>query len=150
MTSSPTSSPESSDRPRIVDIAFWCLVAGAVLMLVGGLMAIGTSYGALSSVSATADELRSFLTMRLVNGVAAAVAAAVLAFLAGRARRGDARFRLAAMGMVFAIFVVFGVLGLLTGLTTWIILAAVLPMLVGEVLLTFPTARDWYDEDGLS
>ncbi len=148
-----TSSPESSNRPRVVDIAFWCLIGGAVIMLVGGLMSASTDYDALRSVisaSFTDDEVRSFVTMRRYNGIGAAVAAVALAFLAGRARRGDARFRLAAMALVFAVFVVFGVLGVLAGVTTLVILAGLLPMLVGVVLLTRPAARDWYAEEGRS
>ncbi len=30
------SAPTSSGRPRIVDLGFWCFMAGAVIMIVGG------------------------------------------------------------------------------------------------------------------
>lgn len=146
-----TSSPASPDRPRVVDIAFWCFVGGAVIMMVGGLMSASTSYEfARSAIPATVadDQVRSYLTIYRYSGVGLAVAAAALAFLSGRARRGDERFRRAAMAMVAAIVVLVLLLALVVGVANPVILLALLPMLVGLVLMTRRPARDWYASRG--
>ena len=110
-----TSPPEPSNRPRLVDVAFWCFVAGAVVMIVGGLTAAAATFeSARSAIDATVsdEQVRSFLTVYRLSGMGFVLAAGALAFLAGRARRGDARFRLAVQGLSFALVVVVGLLAL--------------------------------------
>jgi CDP-diglyceride synthetase len=110
-------------RPRVVTAAFWCWLVASLLLIVGGLLAASV---ALPAVYRGA-------------GVITALAGAGLAFLAGRSRQGDARFRRAAVVLSLTIVVlvalvaVFGVVHVLT-------LLAVLPLNAGTVLITRPAA----------
>ncbi len=146
-----TPSPQSSKRPRTVDIAFWCFVGGAVIMIAGGLMAATATYDVARAAlpdSISDEAVREYLTIYRYSGGGAAVAAAVLAFLAGRARRGDARSRMATFGLVFAILVVVLLLAIGVGVAQPLVLLALLPMLVGVAVFIRPAARDWYARDG--
>lgn len=143
--------PVPTERPRVVDVAFWCLAAGAVMMTVGGLIAASTTYDAArAAIDATVgdDQVRSYLTVYRVSGMISVSAAAALAFLAGRARRGDTRFRLATLGLAFAIVVVVGLLAVGVGVAQPLTVLSLLPILVGAVLFTRPAARTWYESEG--
>lgn len=143
--------PEPPTRPRLVDAAFWCFIGGAVIMIVGGLMASATTFeSARAAIDPTiADEqVRSFLTVYRVSGMGSVLAAAALAFLAGRARRGDARFRLATLGLSFATVVVIGLLAFAVGFVEPLIALALLPILVGAALFSVPAVRTWYESEG--
>lgn len=145
-----TSPPAPQKRPRVVDIAFWLLIVGATVMIVGGLMALTATYDAArASIPDTVsdDDVRNYLTIYRSSGVGVAAAAAALAFFAGRARRGDARSRRATFGLVFAILVVVLLLAVGIGVAHPLVLLALLPMLVGVSLSAGPTARTWYVED---
>ncbi|HEY9267686.1 MAG TPA: hypothetical protein VIQ11_24110, partial [Mycobacterium sp.] len=57
--------PVPPNRPRLVDIAFWCFIVGAVIMIVGGLMASTASFEAARAAinpSVGDDQVRSYLT----------------------------------------------------------------------------------------
>lgn len=140
-----------SDRPKLVDVAFWCFLVGAVIMIVGGLMAATATFEAARSAidtSVSDEQVRTFLTVYRVSGVGSALAAGALAFLAGRARRGDARFRLATLGLSFATVVVVGLLGFGFGAAQPFVLLSLLPILVGAALLAVPAVRTWYESEG--
>ena len=110
-------------RPRVVTAAFWCWVAASLLLLLGGLIAAS-------------------LNMPVVfrgAGVIFAIAGAALAFLAGRARGGDTRFRRAALALSMAIVVLIALAGVLQ-LANGITLLAVFPLVAGTVLITRPAA----------
>lgn len=139
--------PTPSSRPRIVDLAFWCFVAGAVIMIVGGLMATTATYDAARSAipSTVSDEqVRNYLTIYRFSGVGSILVAGALAFLAGKARRGDARFRLATLALGFAAVVVTGLLAIGVGVAQPLILLGLLPVLVGALLFVQPAARLWF------
>jgi hypothetical protein len=145
---SPLQPPTSEPRPRIVDVAFWCFIGGAVVMIAGGLMAATASFEAarLAIPEAMSDErVRNYLTVYRLTGAGAAVAAAALAFLAGKARRGDGRFRFATLGLAFAIVAIVLLLAIGIGVGQPLILLALLPILVGAALMTRPAARGWFD-----
>jgi hypothetical protein len=121
--------PQEQARPRAVTITFWCWVAGALLLMVGGLIA--------ASVSGLPHVFRG-------AGVIAAVAGAGMAYLAGRTRRGDARFRRAGIALSLAIVVlvaltaVFGVVHILT-------LVSVIPLIAGTVFITRPGSAAYFE-----
>lgn len=143
--------PVPTDRPRLVDIAFWCFIAGAVIMIVGGLMAFSATYdSARAAIDTTVsdEQVRSYLMIYRVSGMISVAAAAALAFLAGRARRGDTRFRLAAVGLAFAIVVVEGLLAVGLGVVQPLVLLSLVPILVGAILIVRPAARAWYESEG--
>jgi hypothetical protein len=110
-------------RPRAVTAAFWCWLVASILLIVGGSLAASVG---LPGVFRGA-------------GVITALAGAGLAFLAGRSRTGDTRFRRAALALALTIVVlvalcaVFGVVHVLT-------LLAVIPLIAGTVLMTRPAA----------
>ena len=71
----------SQPRPGLVTAAFWCWAGAAVMLMVGGLLTASVSLPAVFRGA----------------GVISAVAGAVLAYLAGRSRSSDNRFRRAAV-----------------------------------------------------
>lgn len=109
--------------------------------------ATATFEAARSSIGSTVsdDQLRSFLTVYRSSGLVSVAAAAALAFLAGRARRGDARFRLATLGLSFAAVVVVGLLAAGIGVAQPFVLLSLLPILVGAILFAVPSVRIWYE-----
>jgi hypothetical protein len=117
-------------RPRVVTAAFWCWLIASILLIVGGLLAASVSIPAVFRGA----------------GVVTALAGAGMAFLAGRSRNGDTRFRRAALALALTIVVlvalcaVFGVVHVLT-------LIAVIPLIAGTVLMTRPAASSWVDQE---
>lgn len=116
-------------RPRIVNFAFWCWLAAAVLLATLGLL-----------LALNRANVPIFLRGA---GALFAVAGLALGYLAGRTRSGHTRFRRAAVGlglilvMLLALFILIGGGGVL-----W-----VLPMilsLVGAILVMRPSAQEWY------
>lgn len=116
-------------RPRIVNVAFWCWLAAAVLLATLGLL-----------LALNRANVPIFLRGA---GALFAVAGLALGYLAGRTRSGHTRFRRAAVGlglilvMLLALFILIGGGGVL-----W-----VLPMilsLVGAILVMRPAAQEWY------
>jgi hypothetical protein len=110
-------------RPRAVTAAFWCWVVASFLLLLGGLIAA---------------SLNMPVAFRGA-GVIFALAGAALAFLAGRSRGGDTRFRRAALALSLAL-VVLVALAALFRLANGITLLAVFPLVAGTVLITRPSA----------
>lgn len=143
--------PTSADRPRIVDIAFWCFVAGAVILMVGGLMATTATFEAARTAlpdTVSDDDVRTYLTIYRISGIGAVLIGGGLSFLAGRARRGDARFRRAVLGLTFATVLVVLLLAIGVKVAQPLILLAMLPLMVGAALFTRPAAAGWYDREG--
>jgi hypothetical protein len=111
-------------RPRVVTAAFWCWLAASLLLIVGGLIA--------ATVSALPMVYRG-------GGVITVLAGAGMAFLAGRTRSGDTRYRRAAVALSLAI-VVLVALCAVVGVVHVLTLLAVLPLIAGTVLITRPAA----------
>jgi hypothetical protein len=112
-------------RPRVVTAAFWCWVVASILLIAGGLIA--------ASVSALPMVYRG-------GGLITAFAGAGLAFLAGRTRSGDTRYRRAAVALSLAIVVLVAIVSVLGGAVHVLTLLAVLPLIAGTVLITRPVA----------
>jgi hypothetical protein len=110
-------------RPRVVTAAFWCWIAASFLLVLGGLIAASLNVPVVFRGA----------------GVIFALAGAALAFLAGRSRSGDTRFRRAALGLALALVVLIA-LAALFQLTNGITLLAVFPLVAGTVLITRPAA----------
>ncbi len=140
--------PTSAPRPALVNIAFWLVLAGSVLLLAGGLLglssAIGTPREAFSA-DLPDSEVRSIVVMR--GGVSALllITGVVLSFLAGRARNGDLRYR---RSMVWLSVVLVALVFLLTLLApfsvTPLALFGVVPVAIGATLFMRPAASDWF------
>jgi peptidoglycan/LPS O-acetylase OafA/YrhL len=112
-----------SPRPRAINAAFWCWLAAAVLLIVGGFIAASLNLPSLYRGA----------------GVLTALAGAGMAFLAGRSRSGDERFRRAAIALSLTIVVLVVVLAAF-GAIHIISLIALIPLIVGTVLITRPVA----------
>lgn len=110
-------------RPRVVTAAFWCWLVASILLIVGGLLA--ATY-ALPAVFRGA-------------GVVTALGGAGLAFLAGRSRDGDTRFRRAAVALALIIVVLVGLLAVF-GIVHVLTVLAVIPLIAGALLITRPSA----------
>jgi peptidoglycan/LPS O-acetylase OafA/YrhL len=110
-------------RPRVVTAAFWCWVAASFLLMLGGLIAASLNVPVVFRGA----------------GVIFALAGGALAFLAGRSRGGDTRFRRAALGLALAIVVLVALAAVLQ-LANGITLLAVFPLVAGTVLITRPGA----------
>jgi len=139
--------PGTPARPRLVSVAFWLLLAGAVLLIVGGLIAATVSFDVVRRAfdqSMTDAQVHSFLLIYRATGVGAILTGCGLAFLAGRARRGDARYRRAVIALALVALVILGVIAVVAGVGQPIVLFGLLPILVAVVLLTRPAVSAWY------
>lgn len=132
-------------RPRVVDVAFWMSVVGAVLLIAGGLLRATTS---LTMPVSNAQQRSAPLEVGL--GALFIIAGCVLGFLCGRTRNGDKRFRraLAALAIV-VVLLTFALV--ITGLYIYVAPLAVfgvIPVAVGATLFTRPGAEVWFDAKG--
>ncbi|WP_199254024.1 hypothetical protein [Mycolicibacterium mengxianglii] len=137
-------------RPRAVDIAFWLLVVGAVLLVVNGLMAATLNFDTARSVadSSVSDEkLQNYLTFQRGLGIFSVVIGAVLGFLAGKTRTGDPRFRRATIAFAVAVMVLVVAVAILFKIIHLLALVAVLPIVFGALSLTRPGVAAWFAED---
>jgi peptidoglycan/LPS O-acetylase OafA/YrhL len=112
-----------SPRPRAINAVFWCWLAAAVLLIVGGFIAASLNLPSLYRGA----------------GVLTALAGAGMAFLAGRSRSGDERYRRAAIALSLTIVVLVVVLAAF-GAIHIISLIALVPLIAGTVLITRPFA----------
>ncbi|CQD08961.1 MULTISPECIES: hypothetical protein [Mycolicibacterium] len=114
----------SSPASRRTTIVFSCWLVGAVLLIAGGMLA----------VSASPPGVNTMLYRGI--GVLVVLAGLGMAFLAGRSRTDDPRYRRAAMALSLAIVV----LVVFTGLNI-LVLVALLPLLVGTGLNALPLRK---------
>ena len=110
-------------RPRVATAAFWCWAAASFLLMLGGLIAASLNVP----------------TIFRGVGVIFVLAGAGMAFLAGRSRSGDTRFRRAAIALALTIIVLVALAAVLR-LANGITLLAVFPLIAGTVLMTRPAA----------
>jgi hypothetical protein len=129
MTASPSVPPT---RPRIVTAAFWCWVVAALMLIAGGML------------TATAG-LRGLPVAFRGLGALVAVVGLALAFLAGRCRAGDARYRRAGLTLSLVTVVLVALIALL-GVIHVLALLALLPLIAGIVCITRPPAEQWFTE----
>ena len=127
-------SPAPSNRPRIVDAAFWCWLAAAVLTAALGLL------------MATQSSASTLLFFRLAGGVLVVVGLAH-GYLAGRARKGQLRFASAGVGLAMASVAFLAVLLLFGSSILGIIFVAAIMvlMITGSVLIQRGPAQEWFE-----
>jgi peptidoglycan/LPS O-acetylase OafA/YrhL len=118
-------------RPRIVNAAFWCWAAAAVLLVAFGLL-----------LAFSTDPLP--VLFRGV-GVLFALSGLGLGYLAGQARLGRKRFRRAAVALSLAIVVILALFTLMSRGPVWLVVMIV--TMVGAVLMMRPSAQEWFDEE---
>ncbi|AQT78600.1 hypothetical protein B1R94_04070 [Mycolicibacterium litorale] len=139
----------TAPRPRALNIAFWLLVAGTVLLFAGGLLSAALSFDTIRQAAAPSvsdQTLHDYLRFHRGAGIACALAAVALAVLAVRARTGDTRFRRATMGLALAIVVLVGLVAVFAG-THLLALVSLLPLIVGTLLLSRPEVTAWFNPE---
>ncbi|MCV7282905.1 hypothetical protein H7J88_25030 [Mycolicibacterium flavescens] len=109
--------------PRPVTAAFWCWVAAAVMLMVGGMIAASVNLPAVFRGA----------------GILTVLAGGGLAFLAGRVRGGDARFRRAGVALALTVVALIALLSLM-GIVHIVTVLAIFPLIAGAVLITRPSA----------
>jgi hypothetical protein len=117
----------ANPRPRIVDVAFWCWVAAAFLLILFGVLL----------VTATAPVF-----FRAAGGVFT-IAGLALAYLAGRTRRRNSRFRWAAVALALTLVVLLILFDILLRGLVWLLI--VILLLIGAFAATRDTASAWFD-----
>jgi len=115
-------------RPRSVSIAFFCWLAAAIMLMLGGLLLV-------SSQLPIPAFLRGAGVLWIVSG-------AVLSFLAGRTRSGDTRFRRAAVALSIGLAALLALFSVTMGGLVWLIVLVLL--IVATVLVLRPSAQEWY------
>jgi hypothetical protein len=119
--------------------AFWLLVVGAVLLIVGGgLTVVMVGFDTLRhrlSPTMSDQAVRNYSRLCRGAGILLVLAGGALAAFAGRARDGDVRFRRAATSMALAIVVLVS-LAAGFGLRIHILaLLSLLPIIAGTLML---------------
>ena len=117
--------------------AFWLLVVGAVLLMLGGLMAATVGFDALRRAApptVSDQSVRNYLRLYRGAGVLFALAAAALAGFARRARAGDTRYRRAATALALAIVVLVAIAAVFAG-THILALLSLLPIIAGTLMM---------------
>ena len=130
-------------RPKAVDIAFWMLVGGSVLLVVNGMMAVSLSF---TEGGGQTPEIQFFLR---ASGILFVVLGAALGFLSGRTRQGDSRFRRAVIAFAAAIAIFVLGLAVLAKAASVIALVALLPIIFGALALTRPPVVVWFAQNDL-
>ncbi len=142
--------PTSPARPTIVNIAFWLVLVGAVLLLSGWLLGISVAVSAEDAVFGKNVSPDSVQNLRILLGglsVLWVLVGMALSFLVGRARNGDLRFRRSVVVMAVAVAVMVFLLTLLAPFTVTLpTLFGVVPVVIGATLFMRPAASDWYLE----
>jgi peptidoglycan/LPS O-acetylase OafA/YrhL len=124
-------SPPPSNRPRVVEAAFWVwLLASVVMVLFGALMAT------------TQDTLPALFRGA---GLVFALAGLGLGYITGRVRSRHAAFRRAAVALALAVVVVLAVFSLMTRGLVWPLIMIL--AMVGAILMMRPSAQHWFDAE---
>jgi hypothetical protein len=139
----------TDDPPNGLSVAVWMLVAGAVLLCVGGLMAATVSFDTLRQAApptVSDDDVRRYGQLYRGAGVLFGLAGLALAVMASRARLRNARLRRSAMTLGLTIVVLVGGAAVFAG-THILALLSLLPIVVGTMLLSRPAVIEWYAGD---
>lgn len=137
----------SESRPRALTISIWLLIAGAVLLMAGGLLALTFGFDALRQVvpaTVTDEQVRQLLAFRRGAGAVCVAAGLGVAFLAGKTRGGDVRFRRATIGLGLTLIVLVGILQVFVNIGL-VALLSLPPIIIGTLLLTRPVVASWFD-----
>lgn len=137
----------STPRPSAVMVAFWLLIAGAVLLMLGGLLTATTGFDTVRQnvpASVSDESLHSYLRFYRGVGVLFFLAAISLAALAVRTRDGDPRFRRAAMALGLSLVVLVAIVDVVFGRSFVFALLSLLPIIAGVMVLNRPAVTDWY------
>ncbi|MDH6198753.1 peptidoglycan/LPS O-acetylase OafA/YrhL [Mycobacterium frederiksbergense] len=127
------SSSPAPKRPLVATVGFFFWLVASVLLIVGGMIAASVSLPGLDTV------------LFRGTGVLTALAGLGMAFLAGRSRTGDPRYRRAAIALSLAIVVIVALIARF-GLVHILTLLGLVLLVVGTGLNALPLRRGEIDE----
>ena len=136
-------------RPRTVEVAFWCWMAAAALLIVAGVLEMTmVKYRDMRNslpASVPDSEVRSLFDTYRTVAIVCAVLGMAIGYFAGRTRRGDKRFRRATVALSVAGVVLLLAAKVLLGGVGLLAVLAVIPLLVAVVPATRDSASAWFD-----
>lgn len=141
---SPGSSGSAGPPPRAVQVAFWCWVTAAALLLLGGLLEVWLLRDA-RPANGQDEQARTLILYYRGVGVLCIVLGIAIGFLAGRTRRGDKRFRRATVALSIASVVLLLTAEILLRGVSLPAVVALIPLLVAVVSVTRDSASPWFD-----
>src|ERR1700731_2197130 len=139
----------ANPRPRIVEVAFWCWMAEAALLIVAGVLEMTmVKYGDMRHAFAASvpdSEVRSLFDTYRTVAIVCAVLGMAIGYFAGRTRGGNKRFRRGTVALsVVGVVLLLAATVLLRAVTLLAVLA-VIPLLVAVVSATRDTASAWFE-----
>jgi hypothetical protein len=138
----------ANPRPRTVEVAFWCWMAAAALLIVAGVLEMTmVKYRDLRQslpASVPDSDVRSLFDTYRTVAIVCAVLGMAIGYFAGRTRAGNKRFRRGtiALSVVGVVLLLAGTV-LLSAVTLLAVLA-VIPLLVAVVAATRESASEWF------
>lgn len=139
----------ANPRPRIVEVAFWCWMAAAALLIVAGVLEMTmVKYSDMRHAFAASvpdSEVRSLFETYRTVAIVCAVLGMAIGYFAGRTRGGSKRFRRGTIALsVVGVVLLLAATVLLSAVTLLAVLA-VIPLLVAVVAATREPASEWFD-----
>lgn len=138
-------------RPRIVDVAFWFWLLSAAALFLNGLAGVTQRYDAVRAAAKpelTDEQVRNLVTYFRGWGVLCILLAIAIAFLAGRTRQGNKRFRRALIAL--SVVSVLGAIAMAaSGSVGPLLLIAAVSLILANVLIIRPTAQAWFEGNDL-
>ena len=138
--------------PRVVEAAFWCWMVAAVLLVVGGLMALFAGGegmpGNFPGASLSEDQARSMAIVYRVAGLIIIACGVAIGYLGVRTRSRNRRYRRFAVALSLAVLLVEAVLGFMFGIVIPLALLALIPLIAAAALATRKGAMAWFEPAG--
>jgi hypothetical protein len=124
-------------------------MAAAVLLVLGGLLAVTAGYtallGSFPMASLSEDQIRSLTFLFRGCGVLFIIVGLAIGYLAGRTRKGDKRFRRATVVLSYATVLLLVLCALLLGIVLPLPCVAGIASIVAAVAVTRDSANEWFD-----
>ncbi|GGC74458.1 hypothetical protein IEU95_16195 [Hoyosella rhizosphaerae] len=130
-------------RPTVVSAAYWLWFAAAVVLILMGLGWLFVDEATILAADPNFQNPGQLVDLMRMYGGIALVSAVFVAFLAGRMRRGDARYRrsLVAFSVVLSIFQIMSIWLVGAG---FFAIAVVAPVVAASILVYRPAAKSWF------
>jgi uncharacterized membrane protein len=134
-------------RPGIVDAAFWCWMGAAGVLILGGLLAVITTFDAFRDTTpgVSEEQIRSILTLYRGSGAICVALGLAFGYTAWRTRRGDKRFRRVTIALSVATVVLLVLFAVLLGYLPYLAPLSAVGLIVAPVLATRRKASAWFD-----
>src|ERR1700692_999188 len=139
----------ANPRPRIVEVAFWCWMAAAALLIVAGVLEMTmVKYSDMRHTFAASvpdSEGRSLFETYRTVAIVGAVWGMAIGYFAGRTRGGNKRFRRGTVALSVAGVVLLLAATVVLSVVTLLAVVGVILCLVAVVGATREPASEWFD-----